>query len=190
MADEVIYQSEWARRWIYPFIKKEGVVILNGTDTSIFKPDGPKMEKEGEPQYLYSRFNRDETKRWERAWYDFQRIYYENPNAHLWIVGKFSPKNQEYNFDFFGGAEKRYKYRGTIESPEEMAMIYRGADFLFYPYYLDACSNVLIEAIMCGTKIIFSTDEENSALEIINSDKKELTIEAMGEKYLKVFKNL
>ena len=190
LADEVVYQSEWARKWIYPFIKREGVIILNGTDTEIFNPDGEKMEKQGNPQYLYSRFNRDETKRWEKVWYDFQRVYYENPEAHLWIVGQFSENLRQYDFDFFGGAEKRYEYWGIIDSQKIMAMIYRGADFLFYPYYLDACSNVLIEAIMCGVKPIFSIEEDSSAMEIINTPKEKLTLEYMGQEYLKVFNNI
>ncbi|MHA1225153.1 MAG: hypothetical protein ACTSR2_00520 [Candidatus Hodarchaeales archaeon] len=187
LADEVIYQSEWARRWIYPFIKREGVIILNGTDETIFKPEGPKIPKEGNPQYLYSRYNRDETKRWERAWYDFQKIYYENPEAHLWIVGRFSPEQEKYHFDFFGGAEKRYRYFGVVKSPEEMAMIYRGADYLLYTYEMDACSNVLVEAIMCGMKIILRTDGMGSAWEIMKAPKEQLTLKFMGERYLEVF---
>lgn len=188
MADEVIYQSQWARDFIKPFIKKDGEVILNGTDTDIFKPEGDILPKEGEPQYLYSRHNRDETKRWEDAWYDFQRMCLNNPKAHLWIVGRFSPEQEEYHFDFFGGAEKRYRYMGIIESPEEMAKIYRSVDYIMVPYALDACSNVLIEARMCGTEVVWNySGKSSSASEIMWCDKKELTLEAMGNKYLKVF---
>lgn len=187
IADEVIYQSEWARRFISPFLKREGVVILNGVDTDIFKPDGPKIEKHGEPQYLYSRYNRDETKRWEDAWYEFQMKYFQNPKAHLWIVGRFSPEHIDYNFDFFGGAERRWKYWGIIENQEEMAKIYRGADYLYVPSDLEACSNVVIEAKLCGTSIIWNGNEKNSTAEILKADNNELTLEAMGNKYLKVF---
>jgi len=190
LADVIIYQSEWARKWIYPFTKKDGLVILNGADESIFKPQGDRMSNEGSPQYLYSRYNRDETKMWEMCWYNFQKIYYENPKAHLWIVGRFSDVQREYKFDLFGGAEERYAYLGMIEDQEKMAQIYRGADYLVYPYLLDACSNVLIEAIMCGTKILYIGNGDNSAHEILKADKKELTLKAMGQKYLNVFKKL
>jgi len=191
LADVVIYQSEWAKRWIMPFIKKDGPVILNGADTEIFKPEGEKISREGDPQFLYSRVSTNETKRWEKAWYDFQRIYFKNPNAHLWIVGKFSPQQIEYKFDFFGGAEKRYRYFGIIENPEEMAKIYRSADYLLYPYYLEACSNTLIEAKLCGLEILYSgDDDESSALEILRASRQDLTLEAMGKKYLEVFKKL
>lgn len=188
MADEVIYQSEWAREWIIPFIKKHGEVILNGTDTDIFKKEGDKYEKNGDPQYLYSRYNRDETKGWEKAWCSFQRIYFQFPKIHLWIVGQFSPEQKEYNFDLFGGAEKKYKYWGVIENPVEMAKIYRSADYLFVPYSMDACSNVIVEARMCGLEIIGTDlDKYSSANEILGADLEELTLESMGKKYLEVF---
>lgn len=188
MADIVVYQSQWAREWIEPFLQKDGPVILNGVDTNIFKPSGAKIEREGTPQYLYSRYNRDENKRWEKAWYSFQRFYYRQPKSHLWIVGRFSDNKRKYNFDFFGGAEDRYSYLGIIDSKHRMAEIYRGADFLLYTYSLDACSNVLIEAKMCGMKILGPTEGDDSAWEILKADKSELTLEAMGRKYLEVFR--
>lgn len=190
IADSVIYQSEWAKNWIMPFVKKDGHVILNGCDTDIFKPEGEKNIKEGKPQYLYSRYNRDEIKRWEKAWYLFQMIYYDNPKAHLWIVGRFTPEYSEYGFDFFGGAEERFRYLGLIEEQEEMARIYRAADFFLYTYEMDACSNTLVEAVMCGLKIVFDTDDDGSAFEVVNADKKDLTLEGMGKKYLEVFKEM
>ena len=99
LADVIIFQSEWARQWIKPFIKRDGIVILNGADSEIFKSEGDKIDKQGKPQWLYSRHNRDETKRWEQAWYHFQNSFYKNPNIHLWIVGQFSDRNREYNFN-------------------------------------------------------------------------------------------
>lgn len=190
MADEVIYQSHWAREFIQPFVKKNGAVILNGVDTSIFKPEGDKYEKDGSPQYLYSRFNRDETKRWEKAWYLFQKNYFNEPSSHLWIVGKFSPTNFEYNFDLFGGAEKRYKFWGMIEDPEEMAKIYRSADVLFMTYDMDACSNVLIEALHCRLKVLWEKVKDSSVNEIIKTPLEKLTLEEMGRRYLEVFKKV
>lgn len=189
MADEVIYQSEWARNWISPFVKKKGVVILNGADEEIFTPDGMKAPRDGSPQYLYSRYNRDETKCWEKAWYEFQITYYRNPKAHLWIVGRFSPEQEQYGFDFFGGAEKRYKYLGTIGTPEEMAIIYRSANNLLYTYSLDACSNVLVEARLCGLDVLIGQNE-GSANEILLTNKINLTLKSMGERYYQVFKKV
>ena len=190
IADEVVYQSEWAKKWVGPFLRRDGVVIYNGADENIFNPKGLRINKEGSPQYLYSRYNRDETKMWERAWYEFQKTFYINPKAHLWIVGRFGDGHVNYGFDFFGGAEQRYRYLGVIESQEEMAKIYRSSDYLIYSYAMDSCSNVLVEAIMCGTGIMFFGDEDNSAIEIMGVNPKELTLTNMGNKYLKVFESV
>ena len=190
MADVVIYQSEWAKQWIKPFIKRDGVVILNGADESIFKPEGKKIEKQGKPQWLYSRHNRDETKRWEDTWYHFQKTFYKNSNVHLWIVGQFSPENRKYNFDFFGGAEKRYRYFGVIQEPKEMAKLYRSADLLYLPYFMDACSNTVIEARLCGLEVIYNEGQGGGTREIMEASLEELTLESMGKKYLEVFKKL
>lgn len=187
LADVVVYQSQWAKNFIQPFIKKDGEVILNGADTDIFKPDGEKIPKDGNPQYLYVRSSRDETKRWEKAWFEFQNIFYQNPEAHLWIVGRFSPENLEYNFDFFGGAEKRYAYLGVMDDPLDMAKIYRSADILLLPYFADACSNVCIEARQSGLDIKYDEVWGGGTFEIMTADKKDLTIEVMANKYLKVF---
>ncbi len=108
IADEVIYQSEWARSFISPFIKRDGEVIINGANEAIFKPEGDKLGKEGVHQYLYSQLSSDPLKRWEKAWYWFQKTYLLNSQSHLWIVGRpeFFGKDQlEYKFDFFGVAE-------------------------------------------------------------------------------------
>lgn len=158
LADLIIYQSEWARgylnKWLNPENKKKVAVIYNGVDNNIFKPEGDRFQKQGRPQYLYVRYNRDETKNWHEAWYFSQNeIMNNNAEAHLWIVGNFSPELVEYNFDFFAGAEERYKFWGAVQDKELMAMIYRSADILLIPFFNDACSNTYLEARSSGIKI-------------------------------------
>ena len=190
MADEVIYQSEWSKEWLKDFLGREGEVILNGTDASIFCEKGEKLVPNGTPQYLYCRARRDEDKMWSKAWYEFQKIYFKNPNAHLWIIGKFSKEVMKNHFDFYGGAEKRYKFFGIIERAEDMAKIYRGADIFIYSYILDACSNSLIEARACGNQIMRCDNGDSGADEIMAVPKEELTMEIMADKYLKVFEKV
>jgi len=148
MADLVIYQSQWAKDYIMPFVKHDGPVILNGADEEMFNPDGEKVEREGYPQYLYVQYNRDETKEWHRAWYDYIMVHRERPEAHLWIIGNFSPEQVEYKFDFFMG--ERFRYLGIMNNPEDLARYYRSASFLKLPYFNDACSNTLIEYLLCN----------------------------------------
>ncbi len=189
IADLIIYQSNWAKDYISNFTKKDGIVIYNGVDTELFNPNGAKIAKEGSPQYLYLRFNRDETKRWDEAWYEFQGIYFRNPNAHLWIVGNFSSELTEYNFDFFGGAENRYKFWGIINNKEFLAQIYRSADILLIPYFNDACSNTLLEGIASGLKIeTCLSGLTGGTKELLNL--RDISLERMTNEYLEAFKKL
>ena len=149
LSDLVIYQSKWAKDYISPFLKKDGTIILNGPDTEIFnETKGAAIPVDGKPQYLYIQFNRDETKQWHHTWYDFQMIQREDPDAHLWIIGNFSPEQQQYNFDFYNN--ERFRYVGVLDNPEDMAEYMRSADVLMLPYYNDACSNTLMEYLACN----------------------------------------
>lgn len=153
MADLVIYQSSWCKEYIEPFVRRDGPVIINGCDQSIFKPEGEKTKRDTSTVYMYSRYNRDETKNWEHAWYYYQMLHQENKDSSLWIVGNFSPEQIQYNFDFYRG--EKYKYFGVVEDQQVMANIYRGADYFLYTYFCDACSNTLIEAISCGVEPLY-----------------------------------
>ena len=191
LADLIIYQSKWAKDFISRFTKRDGPVIYNGVDLELFNPnpDGEKIVKQGAPQYLYSRFNRDETKRWEEAWYYFQRIFFENPDAHLWIVGNFADELVQYNFDFFGGAENRIKYLGIIEDKKELAKIYRSADIVLIPYFNDACSNTVLEALASGCLIeTCLSGRTGGTEELLNL--KDISVERMVNEYLEEFKKL
>lgn len=184
MADKIIFQSQWAREYLSDFLGKSGPVILNGCDTDIFTEEGDKLPKENYV-YLYSRYNRDETKCWHEVYYEFQKLYRENQSRELWIVGQFSPELLEYNFDFFNG--EKVKYLGVIKDPMEMAKIYRTVDELMYSYYNDACSNTLIEARACGLKIHLTPSGYTGGSPEIIQRIASNSLEAMGNKYLKVF---
>lgn len=76
-----------------------------------------------------------------------------------------------------------------------MAKIYRSADYLYAPYALDACSNVVIEARMCGMEIVVGgvvgrEVEGSSTTEILRAPLEQLTLKAMGDKYLEVFERV
>ncbi len=148
IADLVIYQSQWAKDYLMPFIKKDGVVILNSCDLGIYHP--PSTEHiDYETNYLYSRFNRDETKNWEVARYWFSRNH--TPSAKLYIVGNFSEELRAGNFDFYNG--EQFSYLGSLPE-QEMADLYRNCKKFIYTYYNDACSNTLIEALCSGMQIV------------------------------------
>lgn len=140
-ADLVIYQSDWARRFLLPFTKKDGAVILNGVDTQKFNNSG---RTEQDESYLYVRSSRDEGKQWIMAWY-----WFVNKPGTLEIVGKFSGENLDYNFDFYNG--ERYRFMGHVK---DMVDIYKRNKYFLYTYLNDACSNTLLEARASGCEII------------------------------------
>ena len=197
LANEVIWQSEWARWYLKDFVGRDGKIIYNGVDLEVFhdvqKDDDHFVfdERGRENYYLYSRFNRDETKNWEKAWYEYQMIQRENKEAKLMIVGKFSPENLEWDFDFFRG--ENYEYLGIIEDPNQMARIYRSCGYFLATYFNDAFSNTYLEALVSGVKL-YEPDTSGGTDEMIQlfngRGKDFFSLQRMAQDYLTVFKEV
>lgn len=147
MADLVVYQSTWSREYLSPFLNRTGKIILNGTDTKLYNPEG--RTEAGITNYLYSRYNRDETKNWEMARYTYSLLH--SDTTFFNIVGQFSPELADGNFDFY--QTERFKFWG-VQTPEVLADIYKQTDYFLYSYFNDCCSNTLIEALCSGCEII------------------------------------
>lgn len=147
-ADLLIYQSGWARDYLKEFLNKDGIVILNGTDTNVFKPGSSPANSN---TVLYSRFNRDETKNYEVARYWFSRFASKTDGANLFIVGQFGQEIRDAFFDFYN--DEQYRYLGVLPK-DQMADLYRACGKFLYTYYNDACSNTLIEALCSGCEIV------------------------------------
>lgn len=148
LADVVIYQSQWAFDYLFPFTQADGQVIINGCDQSIFNLEG---RNPGLDSYLYSRYNRDETKNFEMARYEFSQIHIQEPASQLTILGNFSDELKQGNFDFYNN--ENVMYLGVITDPKNMAKLLKTVSFFLYSYFNDACSNTLIEALSCGVSI-------------------------------------
>lgn len=185
-ADEVVWQCQWAKDYLIDFIEREGRIIYNGVDTDIFNPEGEKYNfGDRENIYLYSRFNRDETKQWEVAWFKFQNIYKENKDAKLILVGQFSPEQQQYNFDFFRG--EQVNYLGIINDPYEMAKIYRSCKYFLAVYYNDCYSNTYQEFLATSGKL-YEPDMSGGTPELISNGV--ISLENMAREYEKLFKEV
>lgn len=169
-ADLVIYQSEWARKFLYPFTKKEGAVILNGVDTNIYNSDNRIAPDDS---YLYARSSRDEGKGWIMAWY-----WFVNNPGKLEIVGKFSSENLEYNFDFFNN--ERFTYTGFHQ---DLRDAFKRNKYFLYTYLNDACSNTLLEARASGCEIVdvYGMLETGGAPEIMACE--DISVERMISEY-------
>ena len=152
-ADLVVFQSNWAKEYLMPFLQideNKTRVILNSVDEDIFHPT-PTQRIDYATNYLYSRFNRDETKNWEVARYWFSVTSPRQLASKLFIVGNFSPELVEGNFDFYNN--ENYSYLGVLDEIG-ISSVYKSCRNFIYTYFNDACSNSLIEALMCGCKIV------------------------------------
>lgn len=145
-ADLVVYQSDFASGLLDGYIgASNSCVILNGADETIFNDNG--RVNDGDT-FLYSKYSSDETKNWEMARTYFQDEARVNGDNKLNLVGRFDAKLEEYGFDFFNG--ENVNYCGLVADKNRLADIYKQSDFLLYSYFNDACSNTLIEALLCG----------------------------------------
>lgn len=146
-ADLVIYQSRWAKDYLEPYLEVGGEVIHNGADEVVFYPGSHR-----EPMtFVYSRYNRDETKNWEMARYFFSQTWQRDNNAHLALLGNYSPELVTGNFDFYMG--ERLVFLG-VQEPMLVADALRASQYFLYSYFNDCCSNSLIEALLCGCEIV------------------------------------
>lgn len=138
-ADLIIYQSQWARDYLKGLLG-DGIVILNGVP-DFFNPSDKTQD------YIYARSSRIAEKGWEMSRYWFSR----NGRGQLSIVGKFSNENLEYNFDFI--LNEDYRFYGLV-SRDAFASLLSTHKYFLYSYFMDACSNTLIEALMSGCEVI------------------------------------
>jgi glycosyltransferase involved in cell wall biosynthesis len=174
VADTVIYQSNWARDYLSRFTGRDGVVILNGVDTEFFRP-GSKAE-----QYIYARSSRIEEKGWAQARYWLSR---NHEGKQINIVGKFSSENLDYGFDFIGG--EKFKFWGE-QSRENFSSLLSQSKYFLYSYFMDACSNTLLEAKASGCEIIdvYGMLQTGGAPEIMACE--DITLERMIRQYKEV----
>lgn len=184
-ADVVVYQSQWARNYAMPITKKDGVVIYNGCDQSIFFPATQKPHFDLD--YIFVNYNRDENKRFPEAAYHFAELFKKDNERKLHIVGNFSPEVVQYNFDFFNG--EKIIYHGIIEDKKRMADIMRKAQVLLFPAFADACPQTVVEALSCGLRIEL-VNPIGGTRELLNMPREYLSLERMGSAYINTIKSL
>lgn len=162
-ADILIFQSEWVKGKYAEFMNANSVnnldqynyvVIQNGVDTELFKPEGDNFSSDSYPVILFVKSSRNENKRYPEVMEMFRRYFYQNPKTKLLLVGGFADDYHKYNFGFYNGED--YKYLGIIKH-EDMPVIYRSADILLFPAYADAAPNTVLEAMACGLSPIINS---------------------------------
>lgn len=190
-ADEVVYQSKWACNFLEPFLGRKGTVIYNGIDTDIFNPNGEKFQANGEPVFVWSCASKGETKRWEWAWYRYQELQRQYPQAVLLITGIIPGEISSYRMDFFNN--ERFKYFGFVESREKLAEIFRASRYFLATYENDCYSQTYCEALCCGCEL-FEPSMTGGTPELLENWKtggiEFFSASRMTQDYLKLFETL
>lgn len=193
-ANAIVYQSKWSKNYIKPFLENYiGIerIILNGIDQIIFTPDGSKIPSSIKT-YLYVRSSNHDNKQWHVAKYWFE-MQSRHEDCQLLIAGRFSSENLEHNFDFWN--DENWKYLGFIQDKETMALYMRSVDTLLMPFWMDTCSNTVLEAISSGLKVKYLTGGLTGGnWEIVKAFKKYgreyFSLERMNTQYKELFEQL
>jgi glycosyltransferase involved in cell wall biosynthesis len=192
MADTIIFQSEWAKKYVGDWLGfnfnvdiNKSKVIYNGIDPEFFYyRDNPEERAE---KYIYCSFNTDENKRFPEAAYDFylrnfEALRQQQTQPELTIVGKFDDKLREYNFDFFN--KEKIKFYQPIDDRKRIGDLFRENKYMYFPAFADASPNTVAEGIACGCKILLSNPIGGTQEVMDYHSKNTFTIGNMADKYL------
>jgi glycosyltransferase involved in cell wall biosynthesis len=196
-ADMIIYQSQFSKQTTGRLIKRDGLVIPNGVDTSIFTNKGPKEKPFGNPSVVFVHYRSDPNKRFQEVIERFRQYKIDHPNAAITFIGdypkqqiKWNPKKLDFGMlDLV--QNKDWRYLGAIRDRRKLAQMLRSYDYIAYPSFADPCPNTLIEALACGAKTLWP-NEYGSTLEIIDLFKNgyDFSLKNMVVRYVKCFREL
>src|SRR3972149_7164065 len=186
-ADYIIYQSEFVKNTVGKLLNRNGVVIYNACDTSIFRSDGEREKPFGNPSILCVKWRDEPNKRVQEVIERFRYYKLEYPQATLTFIGNYNKRqffwdNMTWDFgmlDLKVGID--WQYLGGINDPMRMAKIMRSCNYIAYPSFADPCPNTLIEAINCNCKPLWINDY-GSSKEIIEG-KKDWSLDRMSKDY-------
>jgi len=182
-ADAVVYQSQFSRDYMGLLLKRDGGVIYNGVDFTVFNPTGEQaILPEGNPKVLHVMWRQDPNKRPEEVIHLFRAVSLINPKALLVLVGRYPEGWANYNFGFFNN-EKFIHIESARE--QELAKIMRACDALWFPSYADPAPNIVTEALACGLKVEH-INQVGGVKELVARSLPD-NIKEMAEQYLALF---
>jgi glycosyltransferase involved in cell wall biosynthesis len=145
-ADMTLFQSHFVEGNIGPHLERpSGIVIHNGVDTTLFRPDGPRVPLEGRPSILHTTWSVGASKRIDRLQ---QLLDLPYPDLVLHLVGRHEEAEGSWKND------PRVRFHGSRDS-QQVAQFMRSADIFFFPSENDPCSNTVLEAMACGIPILY-----------------------------------
>jgi len=157
LADHIVYQSEFARRWwerIYGPTKVPSSVIYNGVDLGIYTPDGPSSRPEDRYRLLLVEgslgggYEMGLTTAVQLAEALAGAHHLDKP-VELMVVGRVSPDLQA---RWQQQTRLSLEFTGLVPR-EHIPEIDRSAHLLYSADVNAACPNSVIEALACGLPV-------------------------------------
>lgn len=157
-ADLIIYQSEFVYKTLGQILRNNGatkphLIIPNGVDTDVYRPDGEKIAFVGNPNILAIAYRKDNNKRYEETLAMYREYWMNNKDANLVLIGRYPSEWQDYNMGFFNG--ERFQRMGIVTDDTAKAAMIRSCQLLFYPSFADPAPNVVLEAMACGVPVLY-----------------------------------
>ena len=152
-ADAVVHQSQFVRRTVGRLIGRNGRVIVNGCDLTVFKAGGDKLPRFGSPSVLCVNYRKDENKRVVETVVRFREFKLDNSGATLTFVGRVPNYLAQHNYGLLDLVRDRdWRMLNVFNDSRTMARVMRSHDSISFPSFADPCPNTLIEALCCGCK--------------------------------------
>jgi glycosyltransferase involved in cell wall biosynthesis len=170
LADQVVYQSKFARSWwqtVYAPVPADGKIIYNGVDLKIFSPEGSEKPPLDHVRLLLveAHVGGGYEKGLENAIKLTEMVSGEiSQHVELMVVGDVSDELRGY---WDQQTDIWITWKGPIPQ-EEIPQLDRSAHILFSSDLNAACPNSVVEALACGLPVVsFAT---GSLPELVNSN--------------------
>lgn len=158
-ADYIVYQTDFVNQTVGRILRSmdvraESNVIMNGVDTDVFNPTGPKLPLigvEGTIKILHVNYRKDNNKRYEAVLAMYRELWTYRHDVTLVLMGRYPTEWQDYNMGFFAG--ESFVRIGVTTDETYKAMVMRSCDLFYYPSFADPSPNVVMEAMASGLEV-------------------------------------
>ena len=142
-ADLTIFQSHYSRlstREKFRVIAADGPVIFNPVDTTLFTPDGPRLELPPAPRVACASWS---VNRRKGTW-QIDQLAAAHPHVLFVLCGRFDGVGERPNVTQLGHL-----------SHQRLAEVFRSCDVFLNLSENDPCPNVVLEAMASGLPVIY-----------------------------------
>lgn len=173
-ADLIVWQSNFAKKAWEPYLQldKKSIIIPNGVDLEIFKPEGEKFPLDvSKFNILHVNFSTFKHKRIDLL-EDIIIGSIDNKSLHFTLMGQYVDTSIINDMEKWG-VYPNVTYLGPMDQSKEgrklLATVYRAANALLFTSNHEGCPNTVLEAIGCGLPVIYN-DEVDIVPELLGDN--------------------